>query len=80
MSKLKLKVILSPNLKAILADKPTEMIVEIHEPLSIKELLFRIGINPRVVLMVVVNGTVKNKNYQIEEDGKILLFGPLAGG
>jgi len=80
VGRIKAKVLLSANLRAILEGKPEVITVEIDQPMSIKELLVQIDINPLVVVMALVNGTKRSKDFRIEHDAEITLLGPVAGG
>jgi hypothetical protein len=38
------------------------------------------GINPLLIVNVLVNGEKREKDFLLEEDCELFLFGPLAGG
>jgi sulfur carrier protein ThiS len=76
-----IKLRLSGSLRDIYKDKSEEIIMEIMQPISVRELLSRAGINPLVVTIVLVDGDVKNKDDLIDKKIKeIILMGPIAGG
>lgn len=77
---MKVKLTLSGSLRTIYKDKEAETIKEIAEPITVKELLYNLGINPIVVPSILINGECASKDFLITEDVEIVVFGPLAGG
>lgn len=74
------KIILTGSLQAILEDRPKEWVIEVTQPVSIRQLLFETGINPRLVMKVFVDGIQREKEDQIDKDSEIVLMGPVSGG
>lgn len=77
---MQIKVNLSGNLRAILTGKPPEIVAELEGPVTVRQLLDRIGVYPPVVVTVLVNGEAKSKDAVIAEDSVVVLIGPMAGG
>lgn len=78
---MKVTIRLSGSMRAIYPNLDEEIVLEISEPMSIKNLLIHIGINPLVAPLVSVDQKLKNMDYVIkEEENVITVIGPLAGG
>ena len=77
---MKAKVILTGSLQSILEDRPKEVMLEVDQPVSIRQLLIQMGINPRIVMKVFVDGIQREKGDQIDKEAEIILMGPVAGG
>lgn len=77
---MKAKIILTGSLQTLLEDRPEEEVIELHQPVSIRQLLIESGINPRVVMKVFVDGMQREKEDQIDHDSEIVLMGPVSGG
>lgn len=77
---MKVKIILTASLRAVLEDKPEVVVLEIDEPMSIRQLLIETGINPLIVMKIFVDGVQGNKEDHIDKDVEIVLMGPVSGG
>jgi hypothetical protein len=77
---MKVEIRLSGSLRALMQDRPAEQIIELVEPVSVQALMGRLNISPLLVMMVLVNGERREKNFMITEDAHVALIGPVAGG
>ena len=77
---MRVEIRLSGSLSALVQDQPAEHVIELAEPISVKALIRRINISPLLVMMVLVNGERREKDFMITEDAQIALIGPVAGG
>lgn len=74
------KIILSGNLANILTSLPTEMVMELKEPVTIRSLIFGMDINPLIITTIVVNSQMESLDFLLTEDSEVLLIGPISGG
>ena len=77
---MRVEIRLSGSLSALMQDQPVEQVVELDEPISVQALIRRINISPLLVMMVLVNGERREKDFMSTEDAQIALIGPVAGG
>gem|GEM_PF-2117872 len=71
---------LSGGLRAILPDRPECITVTCDRPELAGQILIEAGINPRVIMKLIVNGRVADKSDIIDQDAEIYLIAPMAGG
>lgn len=77
---MKVRIILTGSLQKILEDRPGDVVIELNQPVSIRQFLIDTGINPRIVMKIFVDGIQREKEDQIEKDSEIVLMGPVTGG
>ncbi len=66
------------EIKNKLGEKEKE--ITCPEGITIKELLESIGINPHLVILSVVNGSLKSKDTVLKDGDKLLLADSFSGG
>ncbi len=71
---------LSGGLRAILPDRPECITLTRDRPESAGQILIEAGINPLVIMKLIVNGRVADKSDIIDQDAEIYLIAPMAGG
>lgn len=71
----------SGHVKELMPDKKDHYRVQLSGPRTVSEILRdEVGVNPLLFAIVVVNGERKPKDYLIQEDSKVVLVSPVAGG
>jgi molybdopterin converting factor small subunit len=50
------------------------------KPLTIRQMLDILGVNPLLIMMANVNGVKRSKDYTITAGDEVLLFSPPSGG
>ena len=60
---MKLEIRLSGSLSALMQDRPVEQFLELSEPVSVQALMGRLNISPLLVMMVLVNGQRREKDF-----------------
>ncbi len=71
---------LSGGLRAVLAHLPETMTLHVDGLASLRDILVRAGINPLLVMVVIVDGERVDKDVVVDQDAEIVLVGPMAGG
>ena len=77
---MKLTLTLSGGLRAVLGDLPEQVELELDRPAMVWEVLLQAGINPRLAMMVFVDGRKVDQEYVVEYGCEIVVVGPAAGG
>jgi hypothetical protein len=57
------------------------MVINLDEPTTLHSIIIKVGINPSLTPMIIINNKrISSLNLLIENDEIITLIGPLAGG
>ena len=75
-----MRVQLSEGIRCILKEKPSTIVVERPEPVTIKQLAQVVGIPPILIAFAIANGEKKSLDDVIDSDANIHFFGTMAGG
>ncbi len=77
---MRLTLHLSGGLRAVQAELPEIIELELPGPAPVREVLARAGVNPLLVMMVILNGEKLDKDQLVEQGGEMVVVGPAAGG
>lgn len=78
---MRIKLKLEGSLKYIYKDKCKELVMEIEEAISVRDVLRRFKINPLVVQFVLIDGVFRSKDHVVSgENVEISVIGPISGG
>ena len=77
---IRLTLHLSGGLRAVQAELPERIELELPGPAPVREALARAGVNPLLVMMVTLNGQKLDKDGLVGEGGEMVVVGPAAGG
>jgi len=75
-----INVQLSEGIRCILKETPSTVVVQIPEPMTVKQLALDIGIPPILIAFAIADGEKKSLDDVVESDASIHFFGTMAGG
>ena len=78
---LKIEVRVHGHVQSLLPGGRSEYEFEISEPMNVSDFVEEhLEINPMVFASIVVDGKTVGRDYVVDDDAKILLVSPTAGG
>lgn len=77
---MKLSIYLAETIRSVVKDKPPILCLESSGPLTIQQIVRKIGIPSALVVFASVDGVKMSLDDAIEKDAKVHLFGTMAGG
>ena len=52
----------------------------VDEPVTVRQMLGALGVNPLLIMMVNINGVKRPKDHPLNDGDEVLLFSPPSGG
>jgi len=77
---MKVKLSFTADLKYLVKGEDGAVVVEIREPLSLREILERLGVPPDKVIFGAVDNQLKRLDYVPRDGETVVLLAPISGG
>jgi len=77
---MKVRVNAFGQMRELFPGRQAQVELELPAPVSLRDIICELGINPLIVMMCTVDGQYRDKEFVPEDGAEIVLIAPPAGG